>query len=248
MRSLRKMAAPDWGNMHPKPSQDPLDRLLREATAFPGLNIRVASLETTRRIVEEQLEIARHLEIKRLRAEHAKLGANRHSDDKDNDLFELQQQVMHLLPKVFRGGFIITLWSVLERCVNDIATRAGERTGNHFALRLFRQKPFLVAADTALRTTVQLPAFPDSKVRDKLEQLGTVRNVLVHHDGRLNEFPPDIAQLNVEQLAKLGLSLVRDYDFSYVVPTDAYLVENTALVVRFIDSTAERVFNALDPE
>lgn len=225
-----------------------LDRLLRQATAFPGLNIRVGSLETTRRIVEEQLEIARHLEISRLRADHTERGADLHPDDEEGDLFELQQQVLHLLPKVFRGGFIVTLWSVLERCVKDIATRAGERTCKPLDPKLFRRVSFLVAAETALQATVQLAAFPDPKVRKSLENLGTVRNVLVHHDGRVNELPPAFAQLNAEEFAGLGFNLVRDYDFSYVVPTDSYIIENTALVMQYIHSTAERVFNVLDPE
>ncbi len=230
------------------PSQDPLDRLLREVTAFPGLNIRVASLETTRRIVEEQLELARHIEIARLRAEHRNLGANLHADDRDSDLFDLQQQVIHLLPKVFRGGFLITLWSVLERCTKDVATRTGVRTGKAVSSKLFRSRPLLIAAELAMQQTVQLPAFPDQNVRERLEQLGVVRNVLAHHDGRLSEFPPPLAGFSDEQFAALGLNVVRDYDFTYVVPTEEYLAANTALVVGYINSLAERVFSALDPQ
>jgi hypothetical protein len=229
-------------------SQDPLERLFREAAAFPGVNIRVASLETTRRIVEEQLELARHIEIARLRAEHQNLGATLHPDDRDSDLFDLQQQVIHLLPKVFRGGFLITLWSVLERCTNDIATRAGDRTGKPVSFKVFRSRPLLVAAELAMQQTVQVPAFPDQKVRERLEQLGVVRNVLAHHDGRLSEFPPPLAGLNTEQFAVLGLNVVHDFDFSYVVPTEEYLVQNTKLVVDYIYYLAGRVFNAFDPE
>lgn len=222
--------------------------LFREATFFPGLNIRVASLETTRRIIEEQLEVARHFEITRLRGAHDAIGADLHPDDKELDLSELERQVTHLLPKVFRGGFLITLWSVLERCTNDIATRAGERAGKPITQRLFRYKPFLVAADLALQEAVQLEAFPDPAVRESLKQLGVVRNALVHHDGRQREFPPPWSGLNAEQLAVRGLNLVRDYDFSYLVPTEAYLESNTALVVQYIHSTAARVFHALEPQ
>jgi hypothetical protein len=230
------------------PSQDPLDRLFREAMAFRGVNIRIGSVKTTRRIVEEQLERARHIEIARLRAEHANLGGELHPDDRDSDLFALQQQVIHLLPKVFRGGFLITLWSVLERCTTDIAIWAGDRVGRPVSPKLFRSRPFFVAAELAMTQTVQLPAFPDQKVKEQLEQLGVLRNVLAHHDGRLNEFPPPLSGLNAEQLAALGLNVVRDYDFSYAVPTEQYLDENTELVVGYIHSLSERAFNALDPE
>jgi hypothetical protein len=53
---------------------------------------------------------------------------------------------------------------------------------------------------------------------------------------------------NAEEFAVLGLNVVYDYDFSYVVPTEAYLVQNTKLVVDYIYSLADRVFNALEPE
>jgi hypothetical protein len=212
------------------------------------LNVRVASLEPTRRIVEEQLELARHVEIARLRSEHQTLSAELHPDDRDSDLFDLQQQVTHLLPKVFRGGFLISLWSVLERCTQDIATRAAERAGRHLPPKLFRHSRFIAAAESAIHTAVQLAAFPEQVERKRLEQLGLLRNVLVHHDGRITELPSALAGLNNEQLAAHGLHVVRDYDFAYVVPTEEYMRENTALVVNYIHSLASRVFDALDYE
>lgn len=224
-----------------------LQRLLRAATAFPGVNVRIASIGTARRIVEEQLDLGRHIEISRLRAEHKTLGDHLHPDDRDSDLFELQQQVVHLLPKVFRGGYLVSLWSVLERCTHDIASIAGERIGKPISGRLFR-RPFFESAQIAFRETVGLSAFPDNQTEIRLLQLQVVRNILAHHDGRVSELKPPLSGLTSEQLAAHELNVVDDDDFSYVVPTEEYLVRNTKLVSVYLHGLEERVFNVLEPE
>lgn len=99
-----------------------------------------------------------------------------------------------------------------------------------------------------MQIAIRQTAFPDQAERDRLEQLGLVRNVLVHHDGRVSELPSTLADLNSEQLVACGLHVVRDYDFAYVVPTEEYVKENTALVANYIYSLASRAFDAIDRE
>lgn len=229
------------------PSDRSLDRMVQEATFFPGLNIRLGSLNATLEIIEQQLEEARLSEITRIRAEHASLGDELHPDDRDADLFALKQQVMHLLPKTLRGGFLVTLWAVLERSVHDIAQAAASHTGHELAERAFH-KPFFCAATEALSRFAKIDAFPDTTVAATLKDIQIIRNALVHHDGRQSELPEPLALMTPASLERLGWQVVRDFDFVYVVPGEEYLRTATQTVYSYVHSTARRVFDALVPE
>jgi hypothetical protein len=225
----------------------PLDRLLQRASFFPGLNVRLGSLDATRRIIEGQLDEARAAEIRRLRTHHESLGLELHSDDREAEEFELQQQVLHLLPKALRGGFLVTLWAVLERTVHDIAALALAHRGLPFSERAFH-RPFFVAATDALARGAGLPAFPDTAVEQKLREVQAVRNALVHHDGRQSDFPEPYARMSAAELETLNLHLVRDYDYTYVIPGEAYIMDATSVICTFVHGAADRVFNVLVPK
>jgi hypothetical protein len=213
---------------------------------FPGLNVRLGSLGATRLIIEAQLERARAAEIDRQRQEHRSLGPELHPEDREADEFDLQQQVMHLLPKALRGGFLITLWAVLERTTHDIASVAMAHRGRALDERAFH-KPFFVAAADALVKAVGIQAFPDAGVEQKLRLLQAVRHALVHHDGRQAELPAPYTFMSAAELERMGFYLVRDYDYAYVIPAENYIKEATDLVYNYVHSTADRVFNALVP-
>ena len=224
-----------------------LDRLVHRATFFSGLNVRLASLVTTRRVVEEQLELGRHLEIARLRQEHAGLGGDLHPDDKEHDLAELEGQVTHHLPKVFRGGYVVLLWSMLERSVKDILVRAADHIGQPVDPTAIRRPPFFKNTAVLFQSTLTAPAFPNAEEKHLLEVLYAVRNVLAHHDGRVLELAHPLTGIDDQGLAALGLAVEHDYDFAYVVPTEEYLAESTKLVVHYVQSTAARVYDTLFP-
>lgn len=224
-----------------------LDHLLVESTFFPGLNARLASLPSLQRVVERQLNMGCQQEIAELRREHAHIATTLPPDDRELDLLDLEQQVTHLLPKLFRGGFILTLWSVLERSVKDISIRAGEYTDRPIPPKLFRRKPFFTAAEEALTSTVGLSAFPDCEQKAKLEFLASVRHTLIHHDGRIAEAPPNLALLDKATLEKRGLQWECEHEIIYIVPLETFVSASTSLVVQYVHNTASRVFNTLVP-
>lgn len=227
-------------------SEFDLDRLLAESTFFAGLNVRLAALAPLKRLAEFQLEAARATAIERIRTEHATKGVLLHSEDRTFDLCDLEQQVTLLLPKLTRGGLILTIWSTLERSVMDIAFRAGQHTGNPLPATHFRGH-FFSAAEKALLSRCGLNAFPNAKQSLQLKFLSSVRNTLVHHDGRLAEAPPNISTLAPQALAAAGIQLERDFDFVYIVPTEEFIDKAATLVYTYVHDLADRVFNALVP-
>jgi hypothetical protein len=229
------------------PEPPSLESLLQRATLFPGLNIRVGSLDATRQVIERQLQNARLDEIRKVRETHKLLGDELHPDDADAENFDIEQQVLHLLPKALRGGFLVILWSVLERCVRDIASVAAQRRGAPSPEKVFRRYPFFKAADSALLAAAGVVAFPDAQVRGDLQRLQAVRHALVHNDGRQDAFPESIATMTPNELASLGLVLAKDFDFTYIVPSEDYVAAATALVYGVVHDLADRVFEAVVP-
>jgi hypothetical protein len=229
------------------PTPPPLTRLLLESTFFPGLNVRLGSLHATRKLLEAQIESARLSEIQRVRAEHADLGSELHPDDRESDNFDLEQQVLHLVPKVMRGGFLVTLWSVLERTTHDIAATTARYLNLPFNDRTFHRSFFVAAKDEFSRLT-HIEAFPDPIVEQQLRRLQAVRNALVHHDGRQSALPTPYVSMTSAALEQVGLYVVRDYDHVYVLPGDAFLAQGTDLVYAYVHDLAQRVLAVTHPD
>ena len=190
-----------------------LSRLTLKSTFFPGLNVRLAALPQLARITEEQLEIARQLAIHRIRIEHIESAAQLHPDDQEFELKDLEDQVTHLIPKLLRGGFILTLWSVFERSLKDIVIRAGEFTNRPIADDFFRHNEFFRGVEIGMQSRAKVPAFPETSVFKRLKLLASVRQALIHHDGRRSETHTNLLSLQPIELEAIGIILEHDYSF-----------------------------------
>lgn len=221
-----------------------LDRLLHKSMFFPGLNARLASLPSLMRVVELQLESGRSEEITRLRKEHKSAGKRLHPEDKAFELEELENQVTHYLPKMFRGGYVLTLWSVLERSLMDIALKTAEHIGDPLPEDYFRKGSFLPLIRDAISKHSGVSAFPSPDELKKLRLLKDVRQTLIHHDGRLNEAPDSLKRLSFTELEKIGLIVEKDGYFTFIIPTELFLNLNTKLIDNCIKRIANQVYEA----
>jgi hypothetical protein len=224
-----------------------LDRLVEEATFFPGLNVRLAALRPLMNVAEEQLAISRKLAIARVRSEHTRMGDDLHPEDRTFALQELEQQVTLLLPKLTRGGLILTIWSIFERSVKDIAIKAAEYTGQPLSRNHFRSGALMDRLEQALSQSANLTVHADPAQILALKQLAAVRHALIHHDGRLEECDSIIAKLNRSELDEIGIQIERDYDFEYIVPKHEFVVNCAEVVYAYVHSLSSRVFEKLVP-
>ena len=227
-----------------------LDLVFHRTLFFCDISTRLKTLHTLLRISEQQLEVARKEEISLLRKEHKKLGKSLWQDEKENDLWMLEMHITHLMPKMFRGGYLFALWSVFERSLMDIAQKAALQRGVSLAEDHFRKGSFFPAMQSAIRLCSGVDAFSFSR-RDekiKLRLLKSVRQTLIHHDGRLSEAPQNLQQLTYEEIERMGLILEKDEDVTYVLPTEPFLADSTELVINCINRVKEQVYDALFPD
>jgi hypothetical protein len=228
---------------------DPLEDLSRYAVRFPGPTLPLAGLRTALVAVEEQLEHARAQATIRLSARHNR-DPDLHPDDRDLDLYELKVTVEQVLPHVFRGGFVLTLWSVFEVVAIRMAKYAAIQKAGDIAPFQWKQKPretFLDVLDRVYSTKLGIRAFPDRIEREQLDQLRELRNVLIHHNGSVDGFPDSLRAASSKGYAALGLDHYTDLHDEFVIPNAQFLRCNFELVERYLASLSERAYEAAHP-
>lgn len=224
-----------------------LEELIHRATIFPGPSLRLAGLETTLGAVEDQLiHLRAQLEV-RLKAKLKREACSMHPDDIEFEKYEFSQTVDELFPKVFRGGFVIALWSVFEACIKDMAEYTRRERGIPFGLQDLRAGDFLGQTEKFFFGAVGLHAFPDKQVRKEIEELRGFRNALVHHDGSTDQLPKSLRAKNPDQYRSLGLQVCSDLHHEYAVPTAEYANRNLLIVRDYLESLAKQLYANLHP-
>lgn len=223
----------------PRPT---LEELFHEACVVPSPHVRLAELAAVREIVEHQLEAARMAEVARLRARHeVELP---HPDDASLDAYEIEVQFTRLLPKVFRGGFLLAVWAALEACTKDLASFASKELGRALPDDVFH-KGFIQATERAFTERLGISAFENVEEREALKRFAQVRAALVHHNGAVERLPRGFMQEGLAGLEAEGLYVERDLHHRYFVPKDEYVERQLALVDRHLRALADRVAKAL---
>ena len=228
-------------------SHTSLAELFRRSLEYPGPSLRMVGLDAARIAIEEQLD---HLKGQRAVRLYARLKKEAHAmapDDVEYEVDQLKRTVEELFPKVFRGGFIISLWSVFEACTKDLAEYVRREKSIPFGLQDLRAGDFLEQTDKFFSRVLAVKAFPEKSVRIKLEELKGFRNALVHHDGATAELPKALRCKSVVEYGRKGLLVYSDLHHQYAVPTADYAEEAFNAVRTFLEQFAETVYVAIHP-
>jgi len=221
--------------------------LYRRSVEYPSPSLRMAGLDAARTAIEEQLD---HLKGQRAIRLYARLKREAHAmapDDAEYEVDQLKSTVEELFPKVFRGGFIISLWSVFEACTKDIAEYVRRDKNIPFGLQDLRAGDFLEQTDKFFARVVAVKSFPEKSIRAKLAELKGFRNALVHHDGATEELPRTLRSKTEAEYRRKGLLVYRDLHHQYAVPTPEYAEEALKSVRDFLERFAETIYVALHP-
>lgn len=230
------------------PKKTSLDRLWHRVVEYPGPSSRLAALEVAYRSVEEQLAHAKAQETVRTCARLQRERATSHPEDIEAEEYELSRIVDQILPTVFRGGLLLSVWSVFEACVKDMAEHTRRERKLPFGLQELRAGDFLGQIERFFDAVLGIKAFPDKKVRKQIEELKGLRNALAHHDGNVDELPKSLVASDENGYAALGLTMHSDLHHNYVVPNAEYVRRSLDLVKIYLESLSEQVYNSLHPE
>lgn len=230
------------------PKKPTLEQFLHRAVKFPGPSTRLVGLETALNAVEEQLTHVRVQLDTRLKAKLKRYGRSMHPDDVEMEKYEFAKTVDEILPKVFRGGFVVSMWSVFEACVKDMAEYICRERGIPFGLQDLRAGDFLGQMEKFFEGALGLKAFPDRSIRKRLEELRGFRNALAHHDGSTSELPKSLRGRNDKHYEALGLTVYSDLHHQYAIPGAEYTRRSLTMIHDYLETLAKCVYGKLHPE
>jgi hypothetical protein len=229
------------------PGHISFEELYRRTITFPGPSSAMAGLSVALETIEEELAHAADQARVRQYARHQNEIAYLHPEDIEDDEYALKVTVEQVLPRVFRGGFLLMLWSVFEVAVKRMAEYACRQQNLPSLTSSFNRGNFLENIEKAYANNLGVTAFPDSLVREKLDLLRHVRNALIHHNGSVAALRKSLAHRNSAGYAALDLQTYSDLHEEFFVPNAAYLTESFVLVKGYLTLLSERVYESVHP-
>lgn len=181
-------------------------------------------------VIEPQLQYLRDQDRVRAMAELAEQGA---ADDEAWALAhqELDERAEHVLPRFFRGPFIVALWAAYESTLVNVADRLAEAREKTLRLADIRGGNLLDRARKYFDGYLDFPLDADAARTRRIADLYQIRNTLVHGNGQLRSRSREQRKILSKVLARYPtLSTERD--------TLLISAEYTRDILRDVDQSA----------
>lgn len=158
-------------------------------------------------------------------------------DEASNHLAVLHHESEQLLSRIFRCGFVVSLWSLFESSIKDLGAYVQTEQNLAFEFKVRRGTDLITAADGFFRTALNVVPFPNEDVRRQLDLLRRFRNGLAHGDGSFAGVPRELAQNGFVH----GFCLI-GHASEFAVPSAAYVRSSLELLGSVSQSLADTVF------
>lgn len=224
-----------------------LAEIHRRSIDYPGPSSRMASLDVARKAMENQLSFIKDQGESQLRAKLKKFSHEMAEDDITYEKYKIKSEVEELFPKLFRGGFLISLWSVFEACIKDIAEYVRQQKDFPFNLQDIRSGDFLDQTYKFFFKLLAVDPFPDTHVKKKLRELKEFRNVFAHHNGSTEQLPDALRSETEEGYRRKGILIHSDLHHQYAAPTKEYVEDALNTIKDFLESFSESIYCAIHP-
>jgi hypothetical protein len=149
----------------------------------------------------------------------------------------------YVLPRLLRGPFLISLWSVAELAMADAAKRLKEKTGKVLSLKDIRGKSDFDQAKKYFEFVLEFPLCNDSATFNALDRLRILRNAFAHANGQFSLVKPeDQKALKDWASSDENITIVNEY----VIPSAQYVRDTFTLVDIWIRDLLQRTRNILN--
>lgn len=153
---------------------------------FVDLEHELWSLGKYREVFEEQLRFLKDQERVRLRARFA--SAELEMDDAERQFASEQVDMLvgEVLPRFFRGPYLIALWALFESGIIELADYLAQRKQLPLKLRDIRGHNPIEQWNKYFTYVAGFPLDVSESTWQRLDELRQVRHVLAHANGRLD--------------------------------------------------------------
>jgi len=138
-------------------------------------------------LVEKQIGEIKAVHKYRLDAELRKNSILVGDPEYDGAIQDYEFDFEFLIPRFFRGAFIVALYSIYEAAITEIANLMREREPSIIPFRKIRVKNggFLKRAEKYFKDYLKFNLCSDSNAWDKIEMLADIRHAIAHTNGRI---------------------------------------------------------------
>ena len=185
------------------------------------------ALEDHLHLIEDQMEHIQETERSRVETQLRRDGLSPKEPEWHQALDEYTYRVECLLPRIFRGTFLVALYAVYESAVTEIADLVQKKQSEQISINDLRGN-FLERAKKYYRHILKFDLYTKENIWYRLKMLSELRNAFAHTNGRLemlSERPRKIIQKWVRQ--RIGVTTCRGY-----IVCEASFVSDLFVVVR----------------
>lgn len=200
------------------------------------VSFEIYALEDHLKLIEKQMERMRKTENDKLKELIKKDNLTPNDPEWHFASQEFDHRFDFLLPRVFRGPFLVALYAVYESAVTEIAQLMQTSKGHSIALGDLRGN-FLDRSKKYYKNILQFDLCGNNKVWERITILAELRHALAHVNGRL-EMLKDSNLKRIIKLEKQGIG-IEDFQ-GYLVFNAEFTKETFDLVRSSLDKLVQR--------
>lgn len=192
------------------------------------LSLEIALLEDYIALVEGQIQRSSREAEAKFESDVAAAGGSIDEAERDFLRQERDHGIDFVIPRVFRGPMLVSLFAVYETGVTEVSRELQEKHGQGVSLDDIRGRDFLDRARKYFQHVLSFDLCRDDGAWQGLKRLSVLRNAIAHTNGRL-DLMNQKAQTQIREWERQKCGVDRHSGYLVV---DAALLSQAAATVR----------------
>jgi len=216
----------------------------RRKLEIPAIDFRLLEIESELfalddhlNLIEEHIRNKEAFEKLKLQQKLKKLNLTPSDPEWHEEQQNLDYIVDFLLPRLFRGPFLISLYAVYESAVIEIAKHIQKQKEIAFSFNDQKGENFLNKAKKYYNEIIEFQLYPSEVVWERIEMLSVLRNSIAHANGRLEMVKKKI-QEKITNWEKKKIGIFSMYGF--IIFEEGFLRDTLSLVSASLNDLVER--------
>ena len=171
---------------------------------FIEIEYELWALGHLRTVIEEQIAFLRAQDTLKTYAELKEQGWYHDEGERQLASQELDERQDYVIPRFFRGPFVVSLWASYESAVVEVAGYLGRHSGAALALHDIRARSELKQFRKYFDAVLKRPLDESKERLEWIEDIRVIRHALAHANGQQRAIPDDKWRLVSEVLTRRG--------------------------------------------
>jgi hypothetical protein len=204
---------------------------------FVELDYELWGLEQYRGILEEQVVYLQSQKTAQAEARLKKEGLTPDDPDYDLAMQELSELIHGVIPRFYRGPFLVALWGVFESGIEEVGRYIADKKHTPLRLSDIQGRSPKERCEKYFTHILNFDLGIDGDKWKQLEELRTIRNALAHCNGRISLLKKD-ARSQILCWVKDDRGIYIDFDF--LILSKQYLETANLLIQQLLTDLIAR--------